>query len=89
MYCEILMSMLGYSNEALFQYQPPSSNPFPKPNEHRVSKVGRDIRQLTEHAQDFHQIHGEIKGLLIKFGDVLMIDSNKKINSILEGGWRV
>ena len=78
------MSMLGYSSSSLFdwkQAKPQNSQNIPQK---RFSRIGTDIRQLTERKKDFFQTQTEIKKLLLKFGDEVMIDSHSKINSMLE-----
>ena len=84
MYCEILMSMLGYSSSSLFDWKQAKSQNSQNIPQKRFSRIGTDIRQLTERKEDFFQTRTEIKKLLLKFGDEVMIDSHSKINSMLE-----
>ena len=82
MYCEILMSMLGYSSDSLFEWRPkPLQN---QPNEKRISSIGKDIRELTQSSENFQETLFQIQQLILKLGDEAIIDSNSKLASIFD-----
>ena len=83
MYCEILLSMLGYSSESLFQRK--HEVPSQIRQESQFSSIGKDIRRLTQPSEDFSYTKNRIKQLIFKVGDDIMIDPSSKICKVFDG----